>query len=95
MMFNKKKIPKIVPLAKHEVSLVVELRADLPKAAVAAAALEAVLVPEALHGFEQEPLRDDLAALRAQPGPARVAHHAAVETVFVLILLTCSKENNL
>lgn len=61
---------------------------DLPQPAVAAAALEAVLVPEPLHGLQQEPLGDDLAALGAEPGAACVAHHAAVETVFGLILLT-------
>lgn len=68
-------LPKIVSLAEHEVCFVVEFGPDLPEAAVAAAALEAVLVPEPFHGFEEKPLCDHLPALGTQPGATGVPRH--------------------
>lgn len=52
-------------------------------------------MPEAFHGLEKEPLRDDLATLGAEPRATGVACHAGAETVFALILLTWWKVNSL
>lgn len=56
--------PEVVPLAEYEVGLGEEGGADLSKAAVAAGALEAVLVPQLVQRLEQEPLADGLLAAR-------------------------------
>ncbi len=47
--------PEVVPLAKDEVSLCVQRRSHLAQPAVAAAALEAVLVPIQVQSLEQIP----------------------------------------
>lgn len=69
-------LPKIVPFTEHEICLIVEFGSDFTQPAVAAATLEAVLVPEALHSFQQEPLCDHLPALGTKPRAIRVARHS-------------------
>lgn len=89
--------PEVVPLAEDEVRLGVQRGADLAESTVAAAALEAVLVPEEVEGFQQVALRDGLAAtgalLRGTPARARLGrlifryvhrHHRAVGPVELL-----------
>jgi len=44
--------PQVVPLAEHQVALGVQRGAHFAQAAVAAAALEAVLVPQHVQGAE-------------------------------------------
>ena len=46
--------PEIVPLAEEEVALGVEAVAHLAQSAVAAPALETVLVPEHVQGLQME-----------------------------------------
>lgn len=53
--------PQIVPLAEHQVALRVEGGAHLAQAAVTAAALEAVLVPQHVEGSQQVAILDVLA----------------------------------
>lgn len=62
---------EVVPLAKDQIRFGVERGAHLAKPAIAAAALEAVFVPEEVQGLQKEALRDGFAAagavLRAAP----------------------------
>ena len=57
--------PEVVPPAEQQVGLGEERGAHLAQAAVAAGALEAVLVPELVQGLQQVPLPDRLLARRA------------------------------
>lgn len=57
--------PKVVPLAEDEVRLRVERGPHFAEPAVAAPALEAVLVPEEVQGLEEVALGDGLAAAGA------------------------------
>ena len=48
--------PEVVPLAEYEVPLGVQRGSDLPQPAVAAAALETVLVPVQVKGLQKVPV---------------------------------------
>lgn len=61
-------IPEIIPFAEYEIGLGVQRGSDLAQATVAAAALEAVLVPEQVQRLEQESFGDAFAAVCALPG---------------------------
>lgn len=57
--------PQIVALAQHQIRLRVQRAAHLAQPTVAAAALQAVLVPEHVQGAQQKPIGDRFAAARA------------------------------
>lgn len=88
--------PEVVPLAENKVRFGVERGTDLAEPAVAAAALEAVFVPEEVERLQQEALSDGLAAAGALlRTAARIRlrglvfrhvhrHHGAVSPVLVL-----------
>lgn len=66
-------LPEVIPLAQYQVRLRVERRAHLSQSAVAASALQAVLVPEEVQSLQQEPLGYPLSATGALPRPRRAA----------------------
>lgn len=57
---------QIVPLAEHQIALGVQGGPDLAEPAIAAAALEAVLVPQQVQRPQQEPVLDVLFAAGAK-----------------------------
>ena len=50
----KRTLPEIISFAKDEVSFCVESRTHFAESTVAAAAFQAVLVPEHVQGFQQK-----------------------------------------
>lgn len=59
---------EIVSLTQYKVCFSIQGRADLAEPAITAAALEAILVPEQVQGFQQESLGDTFPATRAVLG---------------------------
>lgn len=71
-------VPEVVAAAEDHAPLGVAGGADVPQLSLAAGALEAACVPVALHGEEQEALRDLPPAASTHPGAGRQAGGLAV-----------------
>lgn len=72
------KQPDVVGPAEDHSSFAVAGGPDVSQLSLTARALEAVCVPVALHGEEQEPVRDPPTAARARPGHTHTARNLAV-----------------